>query len=373
MVIGIPREIKEQEFRVALLPAGAQALVRAGHRVVVEAGAADGAGFPDGDYAAAGAEVLASAAAVYAAADLVVKVKEPMGGELSLFHPGQAVFCYLHSETRPALVEAMLQNRVTGIAYENVRLPDGSLPLLAPMSIVAGQQAILQASAWLCNHRGGPGVSLVAYPGIEPARVVVIGAGNAGVEAARVAAALGAEVALFDVQPARLRALETQLPRPVRLCHSGTVDLEAYLCRADMVVHATMLPPDTPTHLIDRALLRRMKPGCVIVDITANLRGAIETADRYTTHADPVYRVEGIAHFVVPNIPGAVARTASQALAMAVLPYLLTLARLGCREALRQIPELLLGLTCIDGGLTWHEAGTFLNRPWKTPAEALGL
>lgn len=373
MVIGIPREIKEQEFRVALLPAGAAALVREGHRVVVEAGAGDGAGFPDAQYAAAGAEILTSAAALYAAADLVVKVKEPMGGELALFHSGQAVFCYLHSETRRPLVDAMLQNRVTGIAYENVRLPDGSLPLLAPMSVIAGQQAILQASAWLCNHRGGPGVSLVAYPGIAPARVVVIGAGCAGVEAARVAAALGAEVALFDIRPERLRALESHLPRHVRLCHSGTVDLEEHVCRADMVVHATMLPPDTPTHLIDRAMLRRMQPGCVIVDITANLRGAIETADRYTTHADPVYRVEGIAHFVVPNIPGAVARTASQALSMAVLPYLHTLAGHGCREALRQTPELLLGLTCIDGVLTWHEAGTFLNLPWTPPAQAVGL
>ncbi len=371
MVIGIPQEIKAQEFRMALLPAGAEALIRDGHQVVVQRGAGRGAGFSDEQFAAVGARLAESAADVYGVADLVVKVKEPMEAELGLFRPGQGVFCYLHSETRPALVRAMLEARVTGIAYENVRLADGSLPLLVPMSIIAGQQAVLQAAPWLCNHRGGMGVSLVAYPGLEPARVVVIGAGNAGVEAARVAAALGADVALFDVNSARLRALEPHLPRHIRLCHSGSVSLAEHVCRADMVVHTTTLPPNTPTHVIDRDLVRRMKPGSVIVDVTANLRGAIETADRYTTHDEPVYRVDGVVHYVVPNIPGAVARTASQALAMEVLPYARRLARQGLRTALRQSPELLAGLTCIDGVLTWHEAGAFLGLPWTSPERAL--
>jgi len=371
MVIGVTKEIKAQEFRIALLPAGAAALIRDGHQVVVQRGAGAGAGFGDDQFTAVGARVADSAAAVYGAADLIVKVKEPMEAELGLFRTGQGVFCYLHSETRPALVKALLDARVTGIAFENVRLADGSLPLLTPMSIIAGQQAVLQAATWLCNHRGGVGVSLVAYPGLEPARVVVIGAGNAGVEAARVAAALGADVALFEVSAARIRALEPQLPRHVRLYHSGSVSLAEHVCQADMVIHTTMLPPNSATHLIDRDLVRRMKPGSVIVDVTANLRGAVETVDRYTTHDEPVYRVDGVVHYVVPNIPGAVARTASQALAMAVLPYTLRLARLGLRAGLQQTPELLAGLTCIDGILTWHEAGTFLGLPWTPPEKAL--
>jgi alanine dehydrogenase len=371
VTIGIPRELKAQEFRVALPPAAARVLVSDGHPVLVQRGAGSGAGFSDAAFAAAGAQFADSAAELYGAADLVVKVKEPLEDEFARFRSGQGIFCYLHSETRPALVKALLEARVTGIAYENVRLPDGSLPLLTPMSVIAGQQAILQAAAFLCNHRGGVGLSLVAYPGLAPARVVVIGAGHAGVAAARVAAALGADVALFEVNAARIRTLEPQLPAGVRLCHSGSVALADYLRCADMVVHATTLPPNTTTHLVDRDLVRSMKPGSVIVDITANLGGAIETVDRYTSHADPVYRADGVIHYVVPNIPGTVAHTASQALAMEVLPYVRKLAQHGLRGALARFPDLLAGLTCSDGVLTWHEAGTFLGLPWTPPAEAL--
>ena len=371
MRIGIPTEIKAQEFRVALPPAAAEVLVRAGHQVLVQRGAGSGAGFPEAQFEAAGTQIVGSAAELYGSADLVVKVKEPLEAEFPLFRPGQGLFCYLHAETRPALVQALLGARVTGIAFENVRLADGSLPLLTPMSVIAGQQAILQAAPFLCNHRGGNGLSLVAYPGLEPARVVVIGAGQAGFEAARVAAALGAEVALFEVNPARIQALQAHLPPGVRLYHSGSVPLAAHLRRADLVVHTTTWPPNTPTHLIDRDLVRAMKPGSVIVDVTANLRGAVETVDRYTSHSDPVYRVDGVIHYVVPNIPGTVAHTASQALAMAVLPYVRKLAQHGLRDALARSPDLLAGLSCIAGVLTWHEAGEFLGLPWTPPDKAL--
>jgi len=373
MIIGIPREIKAQESRVALPPATAAALIRDGYPVAVQAGAGAAAGFTDEQYAAAGARLVDSAAALYAAADLVVKVKEPLEPEFGFFRPGLGLFCYLHSETRPALVEALLRARVTGIAFENVRRSDGSLPLLAPMSVIAGQQAILQAAPFLCNHHGGRGISLVAYPGVERARVVVIGAGNAGLEAARVAAALGAEVALFEASPARLQALAGLLPRGVHLHDAANAPLAGHVRRADMVVHATALPPNSPEHLIGRDLVRSMQPGSVIVDITANLRGAIETVDRYTTHDDPVYRRDGVVHYVVPNIPGTVAHTASQALAMAAAPYVAMLARHGLRAALLHSPELRAGLTCIDGALTWHEAGSYLGLPWTPPGAALGL
>ncbi len=358
---------------MALPPDAVATLVADGHRVVVEQGAGAAAGYPDDQYTAAGAVCLGAAADVHGAADLVVKVKEPQPAEFGFFRPGLGLFCYLHSETRPALVEALLGRRVTAIAFENVRMADGTLPLLAPMSVIAGQQAVLQAAALLCNHRGGPGVSLVAYPGLEPPLVVVIGAGNAGLAAARVAAALGAEVALFEGSPARRHALAGALPAAVRLCDAGTVPLESFVCRADLVIHATTLPPNTPTHLIGRDLVRRMKPGSLIVDITANLRGPVETIDRYTTHEDPVYTVDGVRHYAVPNIPGTVARTASQALAMAVLPFVRTLARLGLRAALVQSAELRAGLTSIDGALTWREAGAFLGLPWVPPEAALGL
>jgi alanine dehydrogenase len=371
MRIGIPKELKAQECRVALPPAAVGGLVRDGHQVLVQRGAGSSAGFADAQFTATGALLVDSAVELYGAADLVVKVKEPLEAEFALFRPGLGIFCYLHSETRPALLRALLEARVTGIAFENVRLADGSLPLLTPMSVIAGQQAILQAAALLCNHRGGVGLSLVAYPGLEPAYVVVIGAGHAGVAAARVAAALGAEVALFETNPARIRALEPLLPHGVHLCHSGCVALAEHLRRADLVVHATTLPPNTPTHLIDRNLVRSMKPGSVIVDITANLGGAIETVDRYTTHAEPVYRVDDVIHYVVPNIPGTVAHTASQALGMEVLPYTRKLAQYGLDGALARFPDLLAGLTCIAGTLTWHEAGSFLGLPWTAPEKAL--
>jgi alanine dehydrogenase len=373
MTLGIPKETKEQECRVALPPPAVATLVREGHPVVVQHGAGTAAGFTDEQFVAAGAQCAECARDVFAAADVVVKVKEPLEPEFAFLRPGLGLFCYLHSETRPALVEALLAARVTAIAFENVRLPDGSLPLLAPMSVIAGQQAILQAAALLCNHRGGPGLSLVAYPGLERARVVVIGAGNAGVAAARVAAALGAEVDVFEVSPTRIRALEPCLPPGVRLYHAASVPLADPVRRADMVVQATSLPPNCPTHLIDRDLVRSMKPGSIIVDITANLRGAVETVDRYTTHDAPVYHVDGIAHYVVPNIPGTVARTASQALAMEVLPYVQTLARHGLHDALVRCPALRAGLTCMAGALTWHEAGSYLKLPWLPPDEALGL
>lgn len=374
MHIGVLKEIKPEEFRVALTPDFARDLAKAGHTVVVQRGAGAGAGFSDEAYAAAGAHIADSAREVTRAADLVLKVKEPIEEEFAIFRDEQILFGYLHSETRPKLVDMLLHKRLTAIAFENVRDVDGSQPLLRPMSVIAGQQAVLQGMQFLWNHRGGVGMSFVAYPGLERPRLVVLGAGEAGWHAARVGAALGALVQVFEIQGKRIRTLWESAP-PNIVFHQVHGDrpsavLEEAVLQADMVVNTTTIPPQSDHHLIDHSLVRRMKKGSVIVDVTANLKGAVETVDRYTTHADPVWEVDGIVHYAVTNIPGTVARTASLALAMEVFPYLRVLADHGIPEAFRIEPGLLDGVTAVGGLLTWPEAGRFQKRPWVSPREA---
>ncbi|ROR03233.1 alanine dehydrogenase [Desulfosoma caldarium] len=371
MRVGILKEIKPQEYRVAVVPENVSQLVRDGHSVIVQRGAGVGAGFSDEAYGEAGARVVESPEEVSDGADLLVKVKEPVEEEFSLFRTGQILFCYLHSETRPKLVDMLLEKRLTAIAFENVRESDGSFPLLRPMSVIAGQQAVLQGMQFLWNHRGGVGKSLVAYPGLETPVVVVLGAGEAGRQAARVAAALGCRVHVFDINQRTLRAVAETASANVHLHNAHVVDVTPYVIEADLVVNTATVPPHSDHHVIDRALVRRMKKGSIIVDVTANLRGAVETIDRYTTHADPVWVVDGVIHYAVTNIPGTVAHTASQALALEVFPYLRALAQHGIPDALRRSPALLEGVTAIGGTLTWHDAGKFQQRPWIPPHEAL--
>jgi alanine dehydrogenase len=371
MIIGIPKEIKPEEYRIAVLPGGVRQLTSRGHSLLVQKEAGLAAGFGDEDYAGAGAEVVNGPERVFAGADLIVKVKEPIEQEYGLFSEETALFCYLHSETRPTLIDLLLQKRITAIAFENIKGADGSFPLLAPMSIIAGQQAVFQGMQFLWSHHDGLGVSMVAYPGLEPPEVVVLGAGQAGFHAARVAASLGAQVALFEIDPARIRQIAVELPANVRILDIQTVPLEPYLRRAHMLINTATVPPNSSRHLVDRAMVGKMRKGSVIVDVTANLRGAIETIDHYTTHADPVWSVDGVIHYAVTNIPGAVAHTASHALSAVVLPYLLELADKGPESALRANPALLHGLTSIAGLLTWREAGLLQNRPWLPPGDAL--
>ncbi len=371
MRIGILKETKPEEYRVPLLPGNVRELTAAGHRVAVEAGAGVGAGFSDEDYRAGGAVIGSDAAEVARESDLIVKVKEPIEPEFPIFREGQILFSYLHTETRPRLVDLLLDKRITAIAFENVRESDGSFPLLRPMSIIAGQQAVLQGMQFLWNHRGGVGISLVAYPGLTPPLIVVLGAGQAGWHAAKTAAALGARVHVFEVRQDRLRELAEVAPANVHLHNVREADLADFVVRADMVINTATIPPNSPEHLIDADLVSRMKKGSVIVDVTANLKGAVETVDRYTTHNDPTFAVNGVIHYAVHNIPGTVARTASRALALEVFPYLKAIADHGIPEAFRAVPALLEGLTSAGGILTWHEAGRFLNRPWLSPQEAV--
>lgn len=375
MRLGVLKEIKPEEFRVAITPENVHDLTASGHSVVIQHGAGLGAGFSDEDYRAAGGDLAGSAHEVAQAAELILKVKEPIEEEFPLFRRGQILFAYLHSETRPKLVDMLLEKHLTAIAFENVRDSEGSLPLLRPMSIIAGQQAVLQGMQFLWNHRGGVGISLVAYPGLDRPRIVVLGAGEAGWHATRVAAALGALVHVFEIQGTRVRSLWETAPANVvfHRLHGDRPDraLEEAVIQADMVVNTATVPPRSERHLIDRRLVRRMKKGSVIVDVTANLQGAVETIDRYTTHKDPVWKVDGVVHYAVTNIPGTVARTASQALALEVFPYLRVLADHGIPEAFRIEPALLEGLTAVGGMLTWHEAGRFQKRPWVSPQEAV--
>jgi alanine dehydrogenase len=337
----------------------------------VQKGAGVGTGYSDDEYREAGALPTGDAAEVAAQSEIIIKVKEPIEEEFDLFKEHQALFCYLHTETRPALVDMLLQKRITAIAFENIRLSDGSFPLLAPMSIIAGQQALFQGMQFLWNHKGGIGKSLVAYPGLEPPKIVVLGAGQAGLQAALMAGALGAEVSLFEIDQRRIRQLALILPSNVRLLNIEEVPLEPYVCQAEMVINAATVPPHSSYHLIPRGMISKMKKGSVIVDVSANLKGAIETIDHYTTHKDPIWEVDGVIHYAVTNIPGTVARTASQALAMEVLTYLMELADQGVYPALQKNAALRQGLTSISGQLTWRETGLFQKRDWCSPEEAL--
>lgn len=371
MHVGVLKEIKPQEYRVAVVPANVSELVQVGHQVTVQSGAGVGAGFSDENYRKAGARVVTTAVEVSEAADLLVKVKEPVEEEFGVFRSGQILFCYLHSETRPKLVDMLLQKHLTAIAFENVRESDGSFPLLRPMSIIAGQQAVLQGMRFLWNHYGGVGKSLVAYPGLDTPVVVVLGAGESGRQAAQVAAALGCRVHVFEINQRTIRAFAENAPKNIHIHNTNVVDPAHYVTAADMVINTATVPAHSERHLIDRNLVRRMKKGSVIVDVTANLRGAVETIDRYTTHTDPVWDVDGVIHYAVTNIPGTVAQTASQALALEVFPYLRALADHGIPEAFRRYPPLLEGVTAMNGVLTWHEAAEFQQRPWMPPQEAI--
>jgi len=369
MIIGVLKEIKTDEYRVAMIPGGVRQLVQKGHEIFIQSRAGLGAGYSDEAYREAGAQIAETASEVTERAMLVVKIKEPLDSEFHLFRDHQSIFGYLHSETRPALVDMLLKKQITAIAFENVMLPDGSFPLLFPMSIIAGQQAVLQGMQFLWNHKGGIGKSLVSYPGLEPAQVVVLGAGHAGTRAASVAAALGCTVSLFEIDRKRIRYLSLLLPHNISLLHTEAVSLSEYVCQADLLINATAIPPYSSPHLIDRLMVSRMKKGSVIIDLTANLKGAIETVDHYTTHNDPVWEEYGVIHYAVSNIPGTVAHTASQALSLELMPYLIEIADKGILTALQQNSALRAGLTAINGKLTWKEAGILQNRLWCPPEE----
>lgn len=370
MHIGCPSEIKPQEFRVGITPAAAREAVVHGHRVTMQSGAGVGAGFTDEDYTSAGADIAATAAEIFASAEMIVKVKEPQAVERAMLREGQILFTYLHLAPDRPQTDDLLKSGVTAIAYETVTDRSGGLPLLAPMSEVAGRLAPQVGSWALQKANGGRGVLMGGVPGVGPAEVVVIGGGVVGTQAARVAAGMGADVTILDRSLPRLRYLDDTY-RGVFKTRYASADATAQLITsADMVIGAVLIPGAAAPKLVSKAQLSTMKPGAVIVDVAIDQGGCFETS-KATTHHDPIYEVDGIVHYCVANMPGAVARTSTLALGNATMPFMLAIADKGWRQACIDDPHLMEGLNTHAGQLTNYAVGVALEVDVLSPALAL--
>ncbi|HLG52287.1 MAG TPA: alanine dehydrogenase [Steroidobacteraceae bacterium] len=354
MKIGCPKEIKIHEYRVGLVPAGVRELVAAGHQLTVQSGAGAGIGISDDAYRAAGAGIVPDARSVFDAAEMIVKVKEPQLPECAMLRRGQLLFTYLHLAADAAQAQALVQSGVTAIAYETVTAPDGSLPLLTPMSEVAGRMSIQVGATALQKANGGFGVLLGGVPGVAPARVVVLGGGVAGTNAAQMAVGLGAQVTIVDRSLRRLRELDAQFGNAIETAYSTIESIERLVIQADLVIGAVLVTGAAAPKLVTRDMVRRMEKGAVLVDISIDQGGCFETS-KPTTHADPTYVVDGVVHYCVTNMPGAVPRTSTFALTNATLPYVRSLADHGWREALERDAGFAAGLNVHEGAIT-HEA-----------------
>lgn len=360
MIIGVLKEIKNHEYRVSTLPSGVEALTKHGHKVYVQSGAGGGTGISDEDYANAGAEILSSAKQVFEKAEMIVKVKEPQESEYPMLRKGQIVFTYFHFAASKELTTAMLNKEIVAIAYETIMLQNGHLPLLTPMSEVAGRMAIQEGARYLSKPAGGIGILLAGVPGVPPAKVVIIGAGVVGINAAKVAAGMGAIVTVLDINIDKLRFIDDTLPANVRTLFSNPHTLKKAVKDADLVVGAVLVAGAKAPVLITRALLREMKPGTVIVDVAVDQGGCVETT-RPTTHENPVYIEEGIVHYCVANMPGAVPKTSSYALANATFPYLMEIANKGYIKAGRENQAIARGINMVEGTLTNSEIAQAFN------------
>ncbi|MCR9124681.1 MAG: alanine dehydrogenase [Rhodobacteraceae bacterium] len=370
MIIGCPREIKPQEFRVGLTPNAAREVIAHGHEVWIETGAGAGAGFDDAAYRDAGARMLETAREIFAGADMIVKVKEPQAAERAMLREGQVLFTYLHLAPDPEQTHDLLASGCTAIAYETVTDAQGGLPLLAPMSEVAGRLAP-QVGAWtLQKANGGRGVLLGGVPGVGPARVAVIGGGVVGTHAARIAAGMGADVTVLDRSLPRMRYLDDVFGGLFSTRFASAGNTAELVAGADMVIGAVLIPGAAAPKLVSRAQLSTMKPGAVIVDVAIDQGGCFESS-RATTHQDPIYEVDGIMHYCVANMPGAVARTSTIALGNATMPFMLALADKGWRQACRDDPHLLNGLNVHAGKLTYFAVGKALGMDVVSPAVAV--
>ena len=364
MIIGVPKEIKEQEQRVALLPSGTNQLTRRGHSVLVERNAGIGSGYPDQEYAKAGAEIVGDATEVFARADMIVKVKEPLEAEFPLLRRGQILFTYLHLAASKALTEALLKSGVIGVAYETIQI-DHRLPLLEPMSEIAGRMSVVMGANFLAKYNGGSGVLLGGVPGVLPGRVVILGGGTSGVNALRMAKGLGADVTILDIDVERLRFLDVAIEN-LHTLYSNEANLDDLMPDCDLLIGAVLLPGAKAPKLITRAMLRTMKRGSVFVDISIDQGGCAETS-RPTTHLDPVYIEEGVTHYCVANMPAAYARTATQALTNVTYRYVELLADLGLEGAYKKQPALIGGINTRDGRLTCKAVAEAHGLKWELP------
>ncbi|HEX7174958.1 MAG TPA: alanine dehydrogenase [Pyrinomonadaceae bacterium] len=372
MIVGLPKEIKDNEYRVGLTPAGVRALTDAGHKVVVERGAGEGSGFESGLYEKAGARLIDAADDVWAEAEMVVKVKEPIAPEYPRMKEGLLLFTYLHLAPDPKQTEALLQNKVTGVAYETITDRRGTLPLLTPMSEVAGRMAVQVGAQYLEKMNGGRGVLLGGVPGVPAARVVIIGGGVVGTNAAKMAVGLGAQVTIVDRNLDRLRELDDIFLSKISTLASSAYAIHGAISEADLIIGAVLVPGAAAPRLITREMLKDVPNGAVIVDVAVDQGGCIETT-RPTTHSNPTYYEEGVLHYCVANMPGAVPRTSTFALTNATLPYVLRLANRGLLEAVRTDPGLKAGVNTYAGKLTYEAVAADQGHEYTSLDEMLGL
>jgi alanine dehydrogenase len=369
VIVGIPREVKDNEYRVAATPEGVRELTGAGHQIVVETGAGTGSALPDESFRAAGAEILPDADAVFAAADMIVKVKEPQPEEFGRFRQDQILFTYLHLAADKALTEFLIERKVASVAYETVELDDGRLPLLAPMSEIAGRMAPQVGAYFLERPYGGRGVLMGGASGVAPARVVVLGAGMAGLNAAWIAAGMEAEVVVLDKNVDRLRYVDQIQRGRIQTVMSSVLAIEQLVAEADLVIGAVLIPGAKAPHLVTREMVSSMRAGAVIVDISIDQGGCVETA-HVTTHSDPTYLVDEVMHYCVGNMPGAVPRTSTYALTNVTLPYAIDIASKGLERAVREDAALALGVNAYAGTLTNQGVGEAHGLPFASLTEA---
>ncbi len=371
MIIGVPKEIKDHESRVGITPAGVKALADAGHKVLVETHAGELSAFTDDEYQAAGAEIVGSAHNVWGTADMVVKVKEPVEKEYGFFRDGLTLFTYLHLAPLPALTDELLKKKVTGIAYETVRDRSGALPLLTPMSEVAGRISVQVGASYLEKEHGGRGLLLGGVPGVPPANVCIIGGGIVGTNAAKIALGMGAKVTIVDLNLNRLRELDDIFGGRVYTLASNSYNVAQAAREADLLIGGVLIPGAAAPKIVTRAMVEKMKKGAVIVDVAIDQGGCIETA-KPTTHSDPSYTVNGVVHYCVTNMPAAVPNTSTLALTNATFPYVLKLAQLGAKGAILADPGIAEGVNTYSGTLTYEAVAQAQGKPWKPVSDLLG-
>jgi alanine dehydrogenase len=354
VIIGVPKEVKDNEFRVGVVPGGVEELVLVGHQVLIEKGAGIGSGISDKDFKDAGAEIVGQKKELFRRAELILKVKEPQASEYGLIRPGQIIFCYFHFAASQKLIRAIIKTKSVAIAYETIRLTSSEHPLLTPMSEVAGKMAIQEGAKYLERSMGGKGILLGGVSGVRPAKVVVIGAGVVGFNAAKIASGIGAKVSVLDINPSRLRYLDDVLPKNVTTLVSNRRVIREEVREADLLVGAVYVEGAKAPRLVTKDMVAKMKPGSVVVDVSIDQGGCIETA-RPTTHSKPIYTWKGVVHYCVTNIPGAVGMTSTYALTNSTLPFVLEIAKYGYKEAIRRNTAIAHGLN-IDQGILVHPA-----------------
>lgn len=361
MIIGIPKEIKNWENRVSLTPAGAKTLINSGHSVLVQADAGIGSGFTDDEYINVGAKIILTPEEIYKKADMIIKVKEPQESEYTFLREGQLLFTYLHLAVEPKLTKALLKKKINSVAYETIQTKSGELPLLTPMSEIAGRMSVQIGATFLENPYGGRGVLLGGVPGVMPADVVIIGGGVVGLNAAKIAFGMGANVTVLDLNLNRLRYFDDIFNGKIKTLISNGSNLEMCASYADLLIGAVLIPGAKAPHLITEGMVKKMKKGSVIIDVAIDQGGIFETIDRVTTHENPVYEKHGVMHYSVANIPGAVARTSTIALTNATLPYALKLANQGFVKAVKSSDELVKGVNTCQGHLVSKPVADSLN------------